>query len=170
MEGLYLLLLRVFVHWTLSILLLFKPYLVPSFPLNFSPSSLTLLLHFTPVLLLCEIWSLPSSLEKMSRQSWQSCSERRIGWSVYLLTGFGCLCECASAETHFIRLILCVLCVFAFTWSSDMSGFPAACVSGGLGKIALALRFKKKTPLRMGIGQTEEWKLHDWDVWDGKKG
>lgn len=76
----------------------------PSFSLFLSLSAF-LLLHFTLEFLLWDLWRLSSSLGKMSRQSWRegSMPSQTIGWSIYLLTGFGRL----SARVRMCRNGLC---------------------------------------------------------------
>lgn len=75
----------------------------PSYSLSLSfsltdPHSQSLPLQFTPVSAFIS-WENAKSI--LTRRV-LSCA-RQIGWSIYLLTRFGCLCECVSTEMHIVR-------------------------------------------------------------------
>lgn len=90
-----------------------------------------LVLPLSRLRLLWEMYRLPSSLEKMSRQSWQDGPFALPYGSVgrpsflpsFLSTGATCLCSVpVAARTSLVSLLLCVCCVFwPFSWSSDVS-------------------------------------------------
>lgn len=84
-------------------------YLLPSFPF-ISPHSLCLVLPLSLLRLLWEMYRLPSSREKMSRQSWQdgpfALPYGSVGRPSFLPFNWGYVfVQCASCNTHFISLV-----------------------------------------------------------------
>lgn len=84
----------------------------------FYTHSLSLLFQLTP---LSAFISWENATSVLTRRV-LSCA-RQIGWSIYLLTWLGFLCECMSAEIHIVRRNVSYVSLRG-TSASDISGFP----------------------------------------------